>query len=191
MVQTMLLIKVLTEGMLIKFPFLNEKYSFTVCRIEPENNIHLILKVFADYKKLKLVIVGNWAYSKYGRDLKKEYSNYVNIVLLDPIYDQRILNTIRSNCFAYIHGHSAGGTNPSLVEAMYLRLAVVAYKVSFNIETTNNKALYFNNKNELTEILERLEKDHNLVGKIKNNMKEIANRKYVWKIIADKYASVL
>jgi putative lipase involved disintegration of autophagic bodies len=69
-------------------------------------------------------------------ELKEKYISHENIFLLDPIYDQHILNRIRSNCYLYIHGHSAGGTNPSLVEAIYLGLPILAFGVEYNKETT-------------------------------------------------------
>ena len=66
-----------------------------------------------------------------------------NLKLLDPIYTQGTLDELRSNCGVYVHGHSVGGTNPSLVEAMSLGLCVAAYDVEFNRETTERAALYF------------------------------------------------
>ncbi len=69
--------------------FLKEKYAFKVCRIEPENNIHLILEAFSEYANLNLIIIGNWKNSEYGIDLKEKYSKFKNIYLLDPIYNQK------------------------------------------------------------------------------------------------------
>src|SRR5690606_1240493 len=126
---------------------LPETYAFKVCRIEPENNIHLILEAFSEVET-NLVIIGNWNNNHYGKKLRIAY-NKKNIHLLDPIYNQEQLNEIRSNCFLYIHGHSAGGTNPSLVEAMYLGLPILAFDVSYNKFTTKNTALYFKNKEEI------------------------------------------
>ena len=116
-----------------------------VCRIEPENNVHVVLKAFAQLPEKTFVMVGNWNNSEYGKSMKADYGNYSNIHLLDPIYDQVKLDKLRSNCLVYIHGHSAGGTNPSLVEAMYLGRPVIAFDVSYNCVTTENKALYFKN----------------------------------------------
>jgi len=141
----------LSESLKEKYYFLNNKYAFKVCRIEPENNVHIILDAFSEYEYLNLVIIGNWLNSEYGKKLKEKYTKSKNIFLLDPIYRQSILNQIRSNCSIYIHGHSAGGTNPSLVEAMYLGLPIFAYGIGYNKETTQNKALYFNDKYELVE----------------------------------------
>ncbi|MCU0323619.1 MAG: DUF1972 domain-containing protein [Chitinophagaceae bacterium] len=109
-----------------KYPFLTMPYAFKVCRIEPENNIHVVLEAFSKLPQHTLVMVGNWKNGEYGIELRKQYQSFSNIILLDPIYNQRELDLLRSNCLVYVHGHSAGGTNPSLVEAMYLGLPVIA-----------------------------------------------------------------
>lgn len=87
-------------------------------------------------------------------NLKAHYSKYPNIHLLDPIYNQDELDEIRSNAGVYVHGHSAGGTNPGLVEAMCLGLPVVSYDISYNRETTNHRARYFKSASDLLSILD-------------------------------------
>jgi len=178
----------LTASAIANYPFLSEKYAFKVCRIEPENNIHVILSAFSETKKIPIVIVGNWDNSNYGKNLKLHFSKFKNIYLLDPIYDQNILNQIRSNCYIYVHGHSAGGTNPSLVEAMCLGLPIVAYAVHYNIETTKNKALYFENKKELINILQLLKNDE--LKLTANELNRVAKDNYTWEIISEKYAAL-
>ncbi|WPN48582.1 DUF1972 domain-containing protein [Pseudomonas sp. P8_241] len=130
------------EEAAVQFDFLNSPYAFSVCRIEPENNIHLILQAFSD-NGIPLVLVGNWKQSEYGSELQRRYSAVKNLFLLDPIYDPAKLAPLRSNCTLYVHGHSAGGTNPSLVEAMWLGLPIIAFDVSFNRASTEDKAEYF------------------------------------------------
>jgi glycosyltransferase involved in cell wall biosynthesis len=172
-----------------EFPFLKQKYAFKVCRIEPENNVHVVLKAFSMAKQHKLVFVGNWDKSEYGRALREQYQSESNILLLDPIYDHRKLDLLRGNASLYIHGHSAGGTNPSLVEAMYLHLPVLAFDVMYNRTTTQDCAAYFKNWSELYQQLEDLTSEqlqHNA-----NVMKQIADSRYTWKIIADKYNAMI
>ena len=141
-----------------KYTFLNGNYAVKVCRIEPENNIHVVLNAFSLNSNTNLVVIGNWENNEYGKSLKIKYSAFKNIFLYDPIYDQREIDLIRGNATFYVHGHSAGGTNPSLVEAMYLGLPVVSFNVSYNKTTTENKALYFSNELELTKIIQNLTK---------------------------------
>lgn len=169
----------------IKYPFLKEKYAVKVCRIEPENNVHMVLEAFRKNEKMKLVLVGNWNNSDYGRNLKTIYSNYPNIILFDPIYNQREIDLIRSNSNLYIHAHSAGGTNPSLVEAMYLQLPIFAFKVSYNRTTTENKAIYFESEDELEIHLHSIYQEK--LTELSLEMKSIADRRYTWEKIARQY----
>lgn len=157
-------------------------YALSVCRIEPENNSHMILDAFAQ-SNAPLVFVGNWNNSKYGRSLKSEYQNIGNITLLNPIYDLKALHALRNNCRFYIHGHSAGGTNPSLVEAMSMSLPVVAFDVVYNRETTRNQAVYFSSEEELSSIISSGEVDSEMGGR----MGEIAREDYTWESIVQRY----
>lgn len=171
-----------------EYPFLNAPYAFTVCRIEPENNLHLILEAFAPPSPLTLVIVGNWNNSEYGRELRRRHGRQSGVFLLDPIYDPEQLNLLRGNCAVYLHGHSCGGTNPSLVEAMYLGLPVIACDVNFNRETTENQALYFSSAGQLKELCEQL--DVNTRRRLGEKMKEIADRRYTWQRISKCYSNL-
>lgn len=182
--------KVMPTGMDYKeYPFLTGDYAFKVCRIEPENNVHVVLETFKKVSHRKLVMVGNWEASEYGRKLKNKYNKVSNILLFDPIYDQRSIDLLRSNATVYIHGHSAGGTNPSLVEAMYLGLPILAYGVSYNRTTTEDKAIYFKTEDELTgQILDLNKKQLKPIGQ---NMKSIAQRRYRWDLVTDKYRSII
>jgi glycosyltransferase involved in cell wall biosynthesis len=171
-----------------KYQFIKNGYALKVCRIEPENNIDVILKAFSMFPEKKIVCIGNWSNSDYGEKLKIAYSKYKNIFLLDPIYDQQVLNQFRSNCNLYLHGHSAGGTNPSLVEAMYLGLPIFAYGVDYNKETTKNKALYFDNTTELLSLLKKT-KEKQLI-KIGSDMKNIAEQSYTWDYISTQYSKL-
>jgi len=110
------------------------------------------------------------------------------IHLVDPIYNQKVLNQIRSNCGVYIHGHSAGGTNPSLVEAMFLELPIISLGVQYNIETSANKAIYFNDKDELIDILQTLSSV--ALKKVAQELKMVANEKYTWELISTRYSSL-
>jgi len=168
-----------------EYPFIKLPYAIKVCRIEPENNVHEVLEAFSRLPRRKMVIVGNWNGSLYGRNLRDKYDHCENIFMLDPIYNQRTIDLLRGNAFLYIHGHSAGGTNPSLVEAMYLGLAIICYGVSYNKTTTEDKALYFKNADDLVKIIEDLRIEP--LKELAAAMKEIAHRRYKWKVIADKY----
>ncbi|WP_228457895.1 DUF1972 domain-containing protein [Chryseobacterium candidae] len=172
-----------------EYPFLQDEYAVKVCRIEPENHVHTILEVFSEFPERKLVMVGNWNNSQYGIELKRQYSDFENIYLLDPIYEQEIIDLIRGNASLYVHGHSAGGTNPSLVEAMFLGLPIISNGVSYNRTTTENQAYYFSNAEELKKIVAQLKKED--LQNCAISMKRIAERRYTWKKIARKYHNLI
>lgn len=174
-----------TEEATEQYPFLKEQYAFKVCRIEPENMVHVILEAFTKTSRMPLVIVGNWDKSDYGKSLKTKYGQHPNIHILDPIYNQERLDVLRGNASLYVHGHSAGGTNPSLVEAMYLGLPILANGVSYNRVTTENRALYFSDLESLVaEINKIYTAKLKLVGE---EMQAVAKRRYTWSHIAFKY----
>ena len=180
--------KELTDEVAEKYNIVSNKYAFMVCRIEPENNVEVILNAFAMSTK-KIVIVGNWNNSSFGKEMKSRFSGFKNISVIDPIYDLGVLDQIRSNAWVYIHGHSAGGTNPSLVEAMSLNLPIVAFDINFNRITTENKALYFNESADLLEIIENV-CDKQLLA-IRSEMLKVAEKKYTWKKIAQQYLELV
>ncbi|HGY9592869.1 TPA: DUF1972 domain-containing protein [Vibrio campbellii] len=160
-------------------------YFFTVCRIEPENNVEMILEAFSK-TSCKLKFVGNWNKSEYGKKLKNTYSVYNNIEIIEPVYDMDELYKLRAGCIGYIHGHSAGGTNPSLVEAMHFGKTIFCYDCDFNRHSTDNKAIFFANSDDLkTCIDDFMLKD---ITKYTNNeMLDIAKEKYTWDIISKLY----
>ncbi|WP_340609340.1 DUF1972 domain-containing protein [Xenorhabdus bharatensis] len=162
-----------------------QDYFFSLCRIEPENNVELILKAFSSTQNIKLKFIGNWDGSLYGKKLKDQYSKYKNIEILDPIYDINILYELRKGCVGYIHGHSAGGTNPSLVEAMHFEKPIFAFDCSFNRYSTENDAFYFLDFQDLISKLNNITSVS--MENCSKSMKEIAMRRYKWDTITQMY----
>jgi glycosyltransferase involved in cell wall biosynthesis len=170
------------------YSFIKKPYAITVCRIEPENNIDVILKAFSDQAiSIPILLIGNWQKSEYGRKLFSEYSKKHNILLLDPVYDTDRINYLRGHAAFYVHGHSAGGTNPSLIEAMNLGLPVYAFDCAYNRATTEDKAKYWKNAQELTDFFALSCVNISDCGSI---MKEIATRRYKWLNISKKYTDL-
>lgn len=159
------------------------EYAFTVCRIEPENNCHLTLEAFAQSGK-KLMFVGNFEHSEYAKELRVKYEKFSNIMIQSAIYDLDILYALRNNCRWYVHGHSAGGTNPSLVEAMHFGRTILAYDVVYNRESTQGSAYYWKDVEALKTLLEDDTLDCG------SAMKDVAIKEYMWKHIAEQYESL-
>ncbi len=183
--------RVKDDSLYEKYPFCREPYSVTVCRIEPENNIHVILEAFSKMPDDVLVFVGNWQKSDYGRALKEKYSVFQNIHLLDPVYEGHTVNFLRSNARVYIHGHSAGGTNPSLVEAMNLSLPILAFDCVYNRATTQEKCLYWKTSSDLQNLMKKLchcdLDSESLCKKIADEMGNAGKSLYSWERIARQY----
>ncbi|MFK7924715.1 MAG: DUF1972 domain-containing protein [Bacteroidia bacterium] len=169
------------------YPFLEGRYAVKACRVEPENNIEMILEGFSRFEDISLVILGNWNDSAFGRNMRQKYGQFKHIYMLDFIRDMRVLDMLRANSYVYLHGHSAGGTNPSLVEAMNLGLPIISFDVVFNRETTESKAIFFDTAEKLLAELRQLTPEsREATGR---NMREVAQRRYTWKIISEQYAS--
>lgn len=164
-----------------------ENYALALCRIEPENNVDMILDSFSK-SKVPLKFIGNWHHSEFSKALLAKYNEFENIEMMAPIYDLDTLYTIRSNCKVYIHGHSAGGTNPSLVEMMHFGIPILAFDCVFNRYSTEGKADYFKDSVALTKLIDDFSMEINTgEGVI---MKKIAEKKYTWEIIASKYEAL-
>ena len=169
----------------------NNYYLF-VGRFVPENNIEYIIKEYMKTNiKKDLVIVSNVEKNKFYHDLidKTNFLNDKRIKFVGGIYDDSILRDIRINATAYIHGHSAGGTNPSLLEALSTTKVNILYDVIYNKEVGEDNVFYFNkDDNSLKNIIEKIEKlskeDINHYGELcKNRIKN----NYTWDIVTLKY----
>lgn len=170
-------------------PAIPQRYGLALCRIEPENNVAMILEAFASSTTLPLVFVGNWNNSAFGRELRQRYADHAHLYLLDPIYDVGVLRTLRGNTAIYVHGHSAGGTNPSLVEMMHFGLPILAYDCIFNRYTTEDRAIFFKDAESLRRSLVTLDTDQS--SHIGAEMRRIAQDRYTWNAIGRAYFDLL
>ena len=174
----------LTAKDIEQYPFLQHPYAFSVCRIQSDNQIELLLASFAQ-TSMPFVLVGNWSSSSFGRKIREKYQSIPQLHMLDAIYEPTALNKLRSNCKIYMHGHTAGGTNPSLVEAMYLGLPIAAYSSTYNESVTLDKAVYFKDQKSLVDLINNIDTlDLKAIG---NEMKIIALADYTWSKIIDHY----
>ncbi len=160
-------------------------YAISLCRIEPENNCDMILESFASREdSLPLVFIGNWSHSAYAQSLRQRYATVYGIHIIDAIYDLDRLWVLRSRAALYVHGHSAGGTNPSLVEAMFLGIPIAAYDVNYNRHTTGGLAYYFSNADNLRRLAANIESAQG------QKLKAYACDAYRWSKIARQYTDL-
>ncbi len=123
----------------------------TICRIEPENNLKILIEAVLASNASKYTIIGNWENSEFGRGLRKKHQHEEKLALLDPIYDSEKIAEFREACGIYLHGHSVGGTNPSLVEVLFYDCEILCYDCVFNRITAKDGAEFFKNEAELAQ----------------------------------------
>ncbi|MDI3527882.1 MAG: hypothetical protein PWR03_2066, partial [Tenuifilum sp.] len=123
--------------------------------------------------------------------IRKVYGDYENITFLGGIYDQVVLNALRYHCKLYIHGHTAGGTNPSLLEAMACRCFILAHKNQFNQAVLGDDALYFSNANSLAERIDEFDciEADTIESSKQRNFNKI-KLYYSWEKVADEYEMI-
>lgn len=166
-------------------------YFLVVSRLEPENNVQMIVEGYNLYAGAKpLVIVGNKLDTKYCQELEKIAND--NVLFLGGIYHQQKLKILRFASFAYIHGHSVGGTNPSLLEALGSSNTCICHDNEFNREVTNNEMIYFSTAKECTSCLDQLEKasEKEYFSFKKNALKRVTDY-YNWNRIAIEYNNMI
>jgi glycosyltransferase involved in cell wall biosynthesis len=161
-------------------------YNLLIARIEPENNIEEIIEGAKDHK-YPLVVIGDMTKTKLGVRLHDKYRNHANLIFLGAIYNTNHLNNLRYYAHAYFHGHSVGGTNPSLLEAMSCRCKIIAHNNPFNKSVLQNKALFFTDPSDIKNHLNSYSniKWQELVDE---NAHRIENE-YSWKFINESYFS--
>ena len=140
--------------------------------------------------KKELIIISNISMTNYYNTLVKNTNclSDKRIHFIDGVYDEIKLSVIRKNAYAYIHGHSVGGTNPSLLEALSLTDLNILYDVEFNKDVGRDSCLYFKNEDDLVKILDNLETfDKEKMGA---SCKEIIKNNFTWNIIVKKYKKI-
>lgn len=167
-------------------------YYLIVGRFVPENNYELMIKGFMKSKTGKdLVIITNVERNKFYMKLSKEtkFDQDKRIKFVGTVYDQNLLYLIRKNAFAYIHGHSVGGTNPSLLEAMATTNINLLYDIGFNREVAKDSAIYWTSENgSLAKVID--ETDQFTKTEIENLKESSKNRiltSYTWDRILGLY----
>jgi len=175
------------RDVLEKYDLTPYHYSVQLARLEPENNFEMIANGFiASGKKEPLLIIGKHE-TKYGAYLKAKYAGYPLIRFLGAIYDINILNNLRYHSSHYFHGHTVGGTNPSLLEAMASQSMVCAHDNIFNKSILGEDAFYFSDAGQIASLLTNENKTLNS-GMVLSNMDKIKNI-YSWSNINNQYIS--
>lgn len=169
-----------------KYKIVYREYFLVIARLVPENNIEEIIKSFKKYiGRKKLVIVGALEKTAYVDGLKSVSNE--RVIFTDAIYNKQVLDSLRQGCFIYLHGHTVGGTNPSLLEAMAAKCACLCHDNVFNLEVTEGKQIYFHSPNELAIMLNLLEHKSNDLDAQRNRALERIQQSYSWDKTCEMY----
>ena len=170
-------------------------YFLVVGRFVPENNYATMIAEFMKSRvKKDLVLITNVEHNKFYEELKKltGFDKDPRIKFVGTVYDSELLKYIRENAFGYLHGHSVGGTNPSLLEALSSTKLNLLYDVGFNKEVASNSAIYWTkDKGNLKKTLEKTNKLSALqISAFENKAKYRIKTYYSWEHIVDLYQKI-
>lgn len=179
-----------------KYNIKPHEYYLIVGRFVPENNYKTMINEFMKSTSTRdLVIITNVEHNSFYAQLKKDthFDSDARIKFVGTVYDADFLKKIRELAFAYMHGHSVGGTNPSLLEALASTKVNLLYDIGFNHEVGEQGALYWNlDDGNLAALINRA--DSLSAEKIEKLSKIAQNRireEYSWQHIVNRYETLL
>ena len=164
-------------------------YFLAVARPEPENQIHILLDAYERAQcNIDMLVVGNFDANAYGRHLQHKHPR---VRFTGPVYDFPVLTALRRQALLYLHGHSVGGTNPSLIEAMAAGALVVAHDNRFNRWVLNEDGgLFFQDATELASIMVSPISPQRRARTIQM-ARLTCEERYLWPNILDAYEAVV
>lgn len=171
-----------------------KNYYLVVGRFVPENSFEVMIREFMKSKSSKDFVLITNVNDKFLSELEKKlhFKSDKRIKFVGTVYDQELLKKIRENAYAYFHGHTVGGTNPSLIEALGSTDLNLLVDVGFNKEVAEDCALFWSCKEGvLAELINKV--DHMNVNEIKEmgrKAKERVLKEYTWNKICDMYEKV-
>ena len=174
------------ENLLIEYGLNKYQYFLLMARMEPENNVEMILDGYClTSTKTKFVVIGNTG-NGFGKYLVEKYKDEKRIIFLGAIFNEMKVQSITTYCKLYFHGHSVGGTNPSLLDAMAARAPLAIHNNAFNRSIIKGNALMFTNVSDVCNLI-NARKYLNEIH-INNNYDTISNN-FSWDRIISQYES--
>lgn len=177
-------------NLLQEFGLEAENYYLLVARLEPENNIEMAIQGYlaSNENGVKPLIIVGKTNTPHGKYLVQKYGDEKNVRFVGGIYDFKKLNSVRYFSFAYFHGHSVGGTNPSLLEAMASNCYILAHNNIFNKAVLKENAHYYTSAEEVKWMLNSITDLATSYKEkfIANNLNEIRNE-YSWEKLVDEH----
>ncbi len=178
-----------------KFDLKKNEYYLVVGRFVPENNYETMLKEFMKSNTKKdLVLITNVEENKFFNYLKEttNFKTDKRIKFVGTVYHSELIKKIRENAYGYLHGHSVGGTNPSLIEALAATNLNLLYDVGFNREVAIDGALYWNQEeNNLASLLDKAEQlSQEEIEQLSKKAIQRINHAYSWEKIIQDYETI-
>lgn len=175
--------------MLEKYNVEPHEYNLILARLEPENNLEMMLNgiMHSNSKKVTLVI-GNHETS-YGEYLKSSFKDS-RIRFVKASYNKPFVDNLRFYSNIYFHGHSVGGTNPSLLEAMGSQCMILAHGNRFNKEVLGEEGNFFLDATDVATAIDHLDKKASIQKEKAKLNKEKLKNKFNWNIISEQYMLV-
>lgn len=172
------------EGIIGRLGLKPRAYHLAIARIEPENHIRELVEAhMAAREPVPLVIVGGTT-TKLAVELMGQKPQ--GIIFTGALYDKPALDALRKHTLIYFHGHSVGGTNPSLLEAMACGCIICAHDNPFNRSVLEDNACYFNGSDELIEVMKHPPAE-DLTRKWRAGNLEKLEQKHQWPVIVEAY----
>jgi len=174
------------QELLAPYHVSTKEYYLLMARMEPENNIETILEGF--YKsssKRKFLVIGG-TNNSFGQRLVKKFKEDKRILFAGAVYDNTVTHTLKYFSHLYFHGHTVGGTNPSLLEAMGSGALIAAHENEFNHAVLQKDAYYFETANDVEYLIESVNRDEKGKQMVKNNFLKIEST-YNWPDIIEQY----
>lgn len=163
-------------------------YHLVVARFEPENHVRLAVEGYVRSRaELPLVVVGSAPYSsRYTERVRAVADDRVR--LLGGVWDQGLLDQLYVGARSYLHGHSVGGTNPSLLRALGAGAPVIAFDVSFNRDVAQDAGCYFSTEDDVARCVEQAESDDGVQGRGEASLARAAA--YDWEDVTNRYEAL-
>lgn len=170
-------------------------FALTVGRLVPENNIDLTLDAFESLQRsgsrLPWVIVGSAVGRSHLEDRLRGLASAPTFFWLGHVSDQRLLTQLWRHCGLYVHGHSVGGTNPSLLQAMGAGAPIIAYDTPFNREVLTDRGIFYSDLSSLVARIEDVRRTPDLRSKLRQHGRERVSESYTWDGVCEGYLMLL
>jgi glycosyltransferase involved in cell wall biosynthesis len=172
------------ENLLKEYNLEKNQYYLLMARMEPENNIEMILDGYTMTQSgTRFVVIGNTS-NRYGKSLKAKYKSDSRIMFLGALFNEIKVQTLTAYCKLYFHGHSVGGTNPSLLDAMAAKTPIAIHNNVYNEAIIKGNALRFNDANDVLNIIHSNHLPDDI--QIEDNYVKIASE-FTWEKIVNQY----